>query len=923
MPRCDSLTRMVNDEHATFVGRTEELGQLFVALSKARAGKGQTLFIAGNAGSGKSTLIKEFLSRCQSSPEFRDIETIVGHCFEDTGSRDPYSPFAEMGASLANPPAARTRLQSLKMAFRKTADGWLQTVPYLGSALSAVYNTRAEYTKLMGGKELGDTRVQPSHLFGQFLAGLEVVADSCDALVLILEDAHWIDATSSEMLRFLARGIADMSIVILVCYRPAGLGKSTALTQTRLELVGKSLASGVDLSNLTVDDIDEYLRRRFGTSEHPSFGPWLHHVCAGHPLFFRNYLGWLDEEGIIDVVDGVLRVDGRITRGRDGEWQASGRIEQAGIPPTIDAVLAKRVERVDPDKRGYLAVGAVQGMRFSTNVVATIEGQQELRIQSDLKSLADRYRLIELRESHNLPVPLESDVYAFDHALMRSAFYSTLTPGQSRALHKTVGETLEAVVNERSSVPTRVLISIANHFRKAGVTRSYATFSERAASSCFEKGGLPEALTLCEEAVDTMACDEQRADVDDLCYARIVAILLNCVGSVSRGVRRLAGGQDILEIADRAIRAATRAGDAEIEAVLHYQKGNILHATDSVEASLVELERAYDVARRSGDKVIEAVMQIGYGHQLKKQDVSRGLQLMHEGYALYRASIDGDRDDRTSCLLLERLGVGEFDHEHIGNGERLLEEAVAGLERLQLPSDLLTTYNYLAQVYLAGGQFEQCEATLQKALSAHNEKIGPNAWHGNNLALLGKLYVEWGRMSDAEQPLMEGYRESQRLPNIDLITLVRNYVAEFLLHPHNAARNPGDARKLPESNIEESQAGQFSRSEVMSLCLLAQLELTEGHADQALQNSERAVALLEAAGVMPAVRSQEVYFCHSVMLAACDRRDDAEVYLDKAAAIIATIADTIEAPDRRETFLSRVPINQQVLAAQRREDSTG
>lgn len=905
---------MVVDAQNSFVGRTKELGQLQVALSRARAGEGQLFFVAGNAGSGKTTLIREFLAKSCSDSEVGSVETVTGYCYEDTGSRDPYSPFSEMVRRFADPPAGRTKLQHLKTAFRRNTDAWLQPFEKIGAVVSAIDKTWSEYRKLTGNSSLDDTTSQPSHKFEQFLAGMTLVAEQCDALVLIIEDAHWIDATSSQMLQFLARRIAESRIAVFVCYRPAGLGKSTALTQTRQELVGKSLATNMELSNLNVADIEDYLRQRFGTSEHPSFGRWLHHVCAGHPLFLRNYLSWLDDEGIISVLGGVLKIDGTVYRGRDGNWEASGRIAQAGIPPNIDAILAKRVNRIDPAIRSYLAVGAVQGMRFSTNVVASIEGQQESNIQSHLRSLSDRYHLIDLRESHSLPVPLESDVYAFDHALMRTAFYITLTPGQRRKLHNLIGEILEAELTDRMNAPTRVLISIANHYRLAGVMRSYAEFTERAASSCFDKGGLPEAKLLCEEAVGALGSDELREGVADDCYARIVAILLNCIGAVSRGVRTLDSGQDILKLADDAISAAIRSDEPELEAVLHYQKGNILHATDSVEASLREMESANEAAKRSGDKVVEAVMLIGYGHQLKKKDVRRGLELMHEGYATYRQIVGADDDDRTGCLQLERLGVGEFDHEHIGNGERLLEKAVAGLERLKLRSDLLTTYNYLAQVYLAGGQFEQCEATLNKALAAYDEKVGPNAWQGNNLALLGKLYMEWGRLSDAEQPLMEGFLESQRLPNVDLITLVRNYVAEYLLHPDNPNADPSYARKLLLQNIEESRHGQFTRSEVMSQCLFAQLEHASGRVEKALQHTERAVSLLEAAGTMPAVRSQEVFYQHALVLASSGRHNDAAAYRQKARVAIETKGATIGDPDRRETFLSRVPVNRRILA---------
>jgi len=224
--------------------------------------------------------------------------------------------------------------------------------------------------------------------------------------------------------------------------------------------------------------------------------------------------------------------------------------------------------------------------------------------------------------------------------------------------------------------------------------------------------------------------------------------------------------------------------------------------------------------------------------------------------------------------------------------------------------------NYLGQLYTGIGRFEEAEKVFQEAIDVYKKEEDANAWRGYNLALLGKLYMEWGRIDDAVKPLLKGWEETQSTWNTDLVPLVRNYYAELLMHPANKARNLETAKQLLNTTWEETQISGYHRSAIAALSLQSSLALMQNSIDTAVDYSTQAVEYLQrVGGTMPALRTEEVLFQHFQALQANKREQEALDYLAQAHTIVQQKAATIQNPDHQRAFMERVPVSKAILAA--------
>jgi tetratricopeptide (TPR) repeat protein len=211
--------------------------------------------------------------------------------------------------------------------------------------------------------------------------------------------------------------------------------------------------------------------------------------------------------------------------------------------------------------------------------------------------------------------------------------------------------------------------------------------------------------------------------------------------------------------------------------------------------------------------------------------------------------------------------------------------------------------NFLAQVYVAMGLFEDAEAVLRDVIASQKDSEEPVAVRGYNLALLGKLYLEWSRVGDARIPLLAGWKETQATWNVAVAPLVRNYYAELLMHSDNGARDLAEAGRQLEANLNETSNTGFHRSEIAALSLRGQLALMQGKLDDAVKYSGNAIDELEKRGTMPALRTEEVLFNHYLVLKASDRLSEALSYLEQARNVLQQKASSMNDESHRRSFL--------------------
>ncbi|HEX7972888.1 MAG TPA: tetratricopeptide repeat protein, partial [Anaerolineales bacterium] len=443
------------------------------------------------------------------------------------------------------------------------------------------------------------------------------------------------------------------------------------------------------------------------------------------------------------------------------------------------------------------------------------------------------------------------------------------------------------------------------------------------AQSSFTSGAFKEAAQLCRRALDCIHRSRERNVDQDRITVQAVLLLLTAMDTNRQGKANEDESFSLEKLAQEGVEAAARTGDKDMLAQAQFALGRVFVATRSLSSVIEALEAALKTARESDDRQIEFAILAQLGIMVKAQSFDKGQQLVQEALKIYQDHL-APSPGQKAPLALERhflrmqafLGIGEFDHGNLDEAERWLAQSVAGMSRLGLNDDLLFTYNYLAQVYAGMGQFEAAEKSLQDAVRFLKDDPEPNPWRAYDSSFLGKLYLEWNRVEQAAKPILEGWKETNAKWNVDLARFPRIYYAELLIHPEYSGCDLKEARLQLEKAIEENISAGYRDMEIQARSLLARLELRSGNIARAENLSLEAVQILEKEGPwFPALRPEEVYYVHSLVMDRAGKHDEASQALEKAKAYVLGKAATLANPVHRQTFLERIPLNTAILLA--------
>jgi tetratricopeptide (TPR) repeat protein len=445
-----------------------------------------------------------------------------------------------------------------------------------------------------------------------------------------------------------------------------------------------------------------------------------------------------------------------------------------------------------------------------------------------------------------------------------------------------------------------------------------------AAQSCYNDGALTEASELCRKSLDKIRqLEEDDVEIDRL-RAEVIHLLL--LASEMNWSSKTAEKESmpLEELANEAEAAATRTQDPTLMAQIKFVRGQVLHVTRSVTEALETMREALQLAQKSNDPWTQFIIMSRLGHTSAEQGLESGLNMLLEAYELYNTRLRTSPPAGVKPSVVERayhrlesvIGVGRFDQGIYGEALEWLTKSVAGLERLKMLDYLPAPYNFLAQLYIATGRFEDAELALRKAIALYKDAREPNPWNAYNLALLGKLYIEWGRVEDAAGPLVQGWQQTQATWYLAMASLVRNYYAELLMNKEYPQHNWQDAERLLMETVQESERSGSPRTLIAALSLLARLALLQDSADRAVEQSTRAIEHLKQMGMaVPALRTEEVLFNHYQVLTRAARQAEARGYLEQAHDLIRRKASTLRNDDERRSYLERVPLNREIVAA--------
>ena len=410
------------------VGRTRELDLLTARLRDAEAGSRQMVLIGGEAGIGKTSVVETFLD----APATRQACWIArGQCVTQFGPEVAYLPIVDALATLA------TGSSRVVAVLKSTAPAWLLQMAAL---------TTPEERQALGRAAAGATG---ERLMRELAEALEALGRE-RTVVLWLDDLHDSDASTIELLGYLARRKPPARLLVIGTHRPAAhAAPDHPLPRIALGLRERSLCTDVSLAPLGLDAVEAYLRARLPASasaQMAALAERIHARTEGNPLF------------VVRVTDELLR------NGAAGdEPDTDARV--AAIPPTLRDLLRSQMAILPVRERETLDVASVVGMRFALQTIDAVQGGTSLEVEAVLERLAHAYQFIEREGADEWPDGTRASTYRFRHALHQEVAYHEVPPVRRAHLHERI-----ATHREQSHAGDlgAVAVELSSHFERGG-----------------------------------------------------------------------------------------------------------------------------------------------------------------------------------------------------------------------------------------------------------------------------------------------------------------------------------------------------------------------------------------------------------------------------------------------------------------------
>lgn len=414
------------------IGREAELGQLVEALDLAASCGGRLVTIAGEPGTGKSTLVASFLARARVA--FPHAWVAVGRTAEHFASAEPCSPVLDALSELLRGP----RGAELGAALRAVAPTWAAHFPELRDA---------------EGRDDENDGPRSRDRMPRELSALVETLGAAQPVVLALEDLHWSDPATVDLLSFLASRLDLLPLLVVGTYRPTDVEIERHPLRALLQVLGQGNHSWVEISPAPFGrgDAEALLARELGAAPPPELVELALRRTEGNPLFLVNLLAHLRSSG------ALVRRDGKLVLLRSVD-----SLEQS-LPEGIAAVIQQKLERLETIDRRLLDAASVVGDSFDAALVAHLVEREEVEVEEALAALESRHRLLAPTGEIQLPDGSASASYRFAHALFRHAFYDELPPRRRELWHRLAAEELERRHGaERGSV----LAQLAVHWER-------------------------------------------------------------------------------------------------------------------------------------------------------------------------------------------------------------------------------------------------------------------------------------------------------------------------------------------------------------------------------------------------------------------------------------------------------------------------
>ncbi len=681
------------------VGREAALRHMRDSLQRASAGDRQIVFVTGEPGMGKTTLVETFLAELGRA----NIPFTRGQCLENYGGvQEPYYPVLEALGILSRGPDAAALTKTLETH----APSWLIQLPAL---------LTREHRETLQRELAGATR---ERMLREISEAVESFT-SDRTLVLLFEDLHWADHSTVDLISTIAHRRSPARLLVLATYRPIDIVLAQhPLKQMSRALKARHLAEEVALPPLAETDIAEYLALLNGPGGGVhELSEWIRRQTEGNPLFMVTVIEHLEQLGHIVRDEGAWRIPRRLSE------------VDLSVPDTLRQMIELQIEALSPREQLILGAGSVHGMTFPATVTAAVLELDVESVEDTCQQLAQTNHIIRDPGLGQPRAGPRSQTYEFVHALFRSVLYQRLTPARRAKLHHRFGEAIEAShTDNRSDVATE----LAGHFEQAGDSPKALEYLRLAARNAGRRFAYAEGIAIAEHAlslVDALPGSERIAW--ELRFREMLSVLAHALYQPSQALpvismlvsRAAEYGMKELETQALSMQILMQgAGDSRLciplmDRLRHLNsehKGPLGICTFGWDGKLAE-EHAEALAklRQTGDRVSIAMQQMDHCYvewfSSRYSDAMRHteecLPVLLEGGQLVRFLLGRD------LLALVTFFSGE-----LGNALDILDDSIMSANKNAAPHRLATPLLFKAWVHLCAmdhrGVVEMCAKAL-------------------------------------------------------------------------------------------------------------------------------------------------------------------------------------------------------------------
>jgi DNA-binding CsgD family transcriptional regulator len=567
---------------------------------------------------------------------------------------------------------------------------------------------------------LEQTRLRLYEALGRFLEAISVP----HVLVLTLDDLHWADTASLDLLCYIVRHHWNANLLVVGTYREGEINRNPALDRAVTELTRQRILTKVAVDPLSADEIEALAASYLGGPISPTLSQLLYAQSEGNPFFAEELIyGWIDM--------GALVLGNR-------RWAAVAPLEHA-LPQSIVGALRQRFARLSTFIIDHLRIAAIIGRTFDVSLLATVEGQ-EVEAVEEIILEAERARLVRADQP---------GVFTFSHDKIRECLYAEVSTSRRQRLHGAIGQVLEIRYEKESAKSTYQLAELAFHFAHSRDRVRGAAYSQLAAKQALQSSAIKEAIAHYHIALELLDPDDaQRGNLllglgeaallagaeSEAAAAYKEALTWLLRSGDQKAAARAAHGLGLAQWRQEALQAARAAFEHALVLLGNSLSVETVRVLVDVSTLLTiymgqqaegtaHARRALEMAYRLEDKSLETAANrvVAVNLCMSGNDLSSALPSLERTLVLAEAS--GDSCEAAQCclyLMVICYGMAEIRHSY--------EVSLRSMEfakRCQQQYQLRYAYSWPALLLASQGAWAEAEQALERAQTFVDNQSSP------------------------------------------------------------------------------------------------------------------------------------------------------------------------------------------------------